>query len=152
LPPGVRFAHDLAQEAQERRLQGIVKFCEPRVRAIRPREILQHVIGADAEEIQLAAQRVEEKRSGGDFDHRADGQGGIMGDAGGGAALLFLADHLFCPQHFVGGGDHGNQHLEPAVRGSANERADLRAKQGFVLGINPHRTITEKGIVLDREV
>src|ERR1035437_652025 len=65
---------------------------------------------------------------------------------------LLLGDDCLYPARFVNGRNHWDHYFQISLRRSPDQGTNLRAKKRLKFGINPHRTITEKGIFLRRQL
>ncbi len=114
--------------------------------AVGGEEILAEIVGADAEEIELGAQAVEQKRRGRHFDHRAQ-RHGANGDA---CTRNCLARTTSSLNHSASSSDAiigAISHTGPSRR-RAQGRADLRGDPLAIFRIDAHAAIAQKRIAL----
>jgi hypothetical protein len=143
----VQVVDNLSEQAEEGGSQRVVETAHLRVGAIRGDEILEEVVRADAEEIELAAQAIEQERSGRHLDHRAHGHGVVEWNAAARQALLLVGDHGPDPAHFVQRRHHRNHQLEAAERRGPGGGADLTTEERFEPWVHPHGAVPEERVV-----
>jgi hypothetical protein len=87
-------------------MQGVVDVGYVLVAAVDRECVLSQVVGADAEEVALARERVGGDRSRRNFDHQTEGNVLVVGDSGPLQVVEHLRDQHLCTSEFVDGGDH----------------------------------------------
>ena len=143
---GVGGVHGLAQELPERGMEIIGDIGDADVAAIGGGEILEQVVGAEAEKVRAGAETMDGEGGGGNLEHRADRHSGIVGNVRLAEVFLFRGDDAAGPFHFLDGRNHGDEHLERTGGRGAGEGADLGAENGLELRVNPDSAATEEGI------
>ncbi len=125
----VRGADGVRHQLQHRRMQGVVEVRHGIVGAVDGQGVLDQVVGADGQKIQLLGEALHHERGGRNFDHAADLDAFIVGRMLGVQAFLGGLDVVQGLVQLRQRTQHRDQHLHAAVVRGAQDRAQLRMKQ-----------------------
>ena len=137
-----------ADEADDGGVRGLVEVGDVLVEAIDGDGILDEVVGADAEEIDLAGEDVGGDGGAGDLDHGADFHLRVEGDAlGAQLGAAFLEDHIGAAQ-LLDAGDHGIHEFDVAGGAGAEDGAELGLEDIDALEAETDGAPAEEGVEL----
>ena len=116
-------------------MHGVVQVGHGFVGTVYGQRVLDQVVGADGQEVEVLQEQLERERGGWNFYHGAD-----LDLTVGGAALVQLDARLVDQRQrltdFAGMGQHGNQQIHGAMGGSAQDGAQL-GQEHFRIGQAP---------------
>src|SRR5262249_43561248 len=106
----------------------------------------------DAEEVQLSAKLLDDKRYGRNFDHDPDRHRRIEGNILGSEFIVYLCDLASQPEHFRERGNHRGHKLYSSKCGGSDNRAQLCTHKVAMFGIDSDSTKAQKRIRLSRKI
>jgi len=137
---------DLADGAEDGGVEGVLETREGGVAAVGGEEVLGEVVGADAEEIGVGGELIDEEDGGGNLDHDASGDGPGVWCAGG-------IEHAVCGLDRGAGfaqlgelGDHGEHDAEMAAGASTEDGAKLGLEEIGMTEAETEAAFAEEGI------
>ena len=113
-------------------MQGLVEVAHMQVVAVDGHEVMDKVIGADAEKVAFAGQGIGDEHGRRGLHHDAQGQIGGVGQTGGLQLLLQFLHDAAHALHLGQAGDHGQQQGDIAFHPGAHEGAQLAAEDLLV--------------------
>ena len=127
---------DVFEQAQYGRMDGVVQVGHVSVAAVDGHGVLDEVVGADAEEIDLFGDGVGHDGCRGHFDHDAHGDALLVGQSVVFQRLGGFGDQPFGFDDLLDMGDEGQQDAYLSVVGGAQDRAQLGAEHlGFLQAV-----------------
>ena len=125
-------------KAQHRRVKRIVKIVDLVIHAIDGNSVLDQIVGADGQKIQLAGEYVGAYRCCRHLDHGADGHGLVIGLPLVIELLTAKRDKIQHLRQLADGRQHRNHHAHGAVSGGAKNCAQLRTEQPRLFQAQAH--------------
>ncbi len=119
-------ADGLRDQLQHRGVQRIVQVRHRIVGAVDRERVLDQVVGADRQEIEVAGEVFQRQRRSGHLDHAADRDAPVIRDPLAVEHFLGVPDRGERLLHLVGVGEHRDEQAYLSVARSAQDRAQLR--------------------------
>ncbi len=142
-------ADDVRHQIEHRRMQRIVEMRHGIVGAVDRKHVLDQVVGADRQEVELAGKRGQRQRGGRDFDHTADRDSVVVGDAIVVEAALGFLEVMQRLVEFVRRGQHRDQDAHLAVVRCLQDCAQLAVKHLRLGQAQPDRAQSQRRIGRD---
>jgi len=145
-PEGPCRTHDVMDRAHHRRVQRLVEGADPRVGPIDRQQVLDEVVRANADELDVAREKIGGQGGTGDLDGESDGQVLAKGLALAPKLGLRIFHEAEGQVEIGGAGREGKHHPERSVGPGSQERAHLDPKR---LGKTPHQSqgpLAERGV------
>src|SRR5581483_849484 len=133
---------------------GMQRLVEPRdlaIVAIDREEVLDQVVRADREEVDLPDELRRERDRGRDLDHHADRHRGVEVASLLAQLLLRLLEQLLHLPDLLDARDHREEHPDPTRGGHAEDRAQLHLEEFRHLERDADRAPAEERVLLPRE-
>ena len=129
----VAFGNGRGDQAEHRRVAGVVEVRHRLVSPVDGQRVLNQVVGADGQKIEVLEEHLHRQRCGRDFDHRAELDGAV------GHALVVergsgMVDQRKRFANFAGLRQHRHQQVDRPMNRRTQDRAQLRQK---------HRRVSE---------
>jgi len=131
-------------------MQRVIKIVHGVVHAVNRERVLDEVVGADGEEVEIGREQVGRHCRRRHLDHAADGDFRIELLAGApelGLGFVHQREHA---KQLLVAREHRDHQAHPPVGRGAQDGAQLRAKQRGVVQAQPHRAQAERRIHGDR--
>ncbi len=147
LPGLLGGAHRARDRAQDRGMKRLVERSDFSVVAIDGQKILGQVVGAEAQEVDLARELLGLRRRRGHLDHDAERH--VLVEAGAFSPELAprLLEELLRPPDFLHARDHRQEHAHAAVGAGAENRPELHLEEIRQLERDADRAPAEKGVL-----
>ena len=139
---------DHLEDPEDGRAERLAEVRDLGVVAVGGDEVLDQVVGADRDEVGLAQDRVDAEGGGGDLDHHAGLDVLAERDALAPQVPPGLLDEPVDVAEFFQGGDHREEHRDPAVPPGPQDGADLAFEEARVLEREPDRPPAHEGVGL----
>ena len=146
--PVRRGVRDPAHQIENRRMQRLIEIGDRLVSTVDRQGVLDQIVGADGEEVDLAGQAIGDERRRRHLHHHSQRDIGIARHAPGLEIALHVTQDGAGAAHLPDIADHGQQHADLAVRRRPQDAAQLRAEQVLVLQAEADAPESQHGIAL----
>ena len=150
-PRLLRGLNGLLQHAENGRVIRVIHVRDFLVHPVHGQDVLDQIIGADAEKVRFLGQQIGDGRRRRNLDHDTDLNAGIKSKAAGAQILFGLLQNPVGGPNFFQGGDHRVQDFHVAVSAGAQNRGQLGFEQLLAVKADADRPIAEHRIVFFRQ-